>query len=307
MSGNVFYFDWEINLIAWLQENLGGIAVGSSKALSTLGSEVVLTLTILYFYLCVNKKLGRRIFINTITALTFGTRIKNVFKRLRPYMVSEEVECLVPVDTSGDVNDPLIQGYSFPSLHSLNMAVITSSIHSFFKDKISLIIMLVLSFGIAFSRIVTANHFPSDVLTGLAIGFITTFLVNKVTRKYALKHIYLAILIINATGFLYCDSNDFFSAYGLMLGFFIADLYQEKYVNFKNTNNTLRGIIRIIFAGLIFLGISGGLKAGFNYLNVTNTVIINVYRTFRYCLSTFVVIALYPRIFVKNLFKFNEK
>ena len=32
-------------------------------------------------------------------------------------------------------------------------------------------------------------------------------------------------------------SNDFFSSYGIIIGFFIADLFENKYVNFEKTDN----------------------------------------------------------------------
>ena len=41
MNGNIFYMDWEVSLIEWLQKNLGDAGIAVSKALSTIGGETI--------------------------------------------------------------------------------------------------------------------------------------------------------------------------------------------------------------------------------------------------------------------------
>ena len=48
-----------------------------------------------------------------------------------------------------------------------------------------------------------------------------------------------------------------------MSGFFFADMFDEKYVNFKETHNPLRIIVRIIFGLLIFLVMVEGIKENY--------------------------------------------
>ena len=37
--GNVFYFDWEVSLIEWLQQNMGTAGTYAAKIASVIGGE----------------------------------------------------------------------------------------------------------------------------------------------------------------------------------------------------------------------------------------------------------------------------
>ena len=45
--GNVFYFDWEVDLIEWLQQNMGKIGETASKIFSFIGGETISLLLII--------------------------------------------------------------------------------------------------------------------------------------------------------------------------------------------------------------------------------------------------------------------
>lgn len=304
--GNIFYFQWEIAFIKWMQYNAQDFVIFISKLFSILGSEVVLTVMVMLVYLALDKNLGRNVMINAVVALGLGCVIKSSFRRLRPYFVTDEVKCLVPVDSSGDVFDIAVQGYSFPSLHSLNASCITGSLYKFTQKKGWLIFAIIVTIGIGLTRIVTANHFPTDVLVGWIIGLAGIELIPALINKLGKNKFYILVMLVYLSCFTFCRANDFYSAYGIMSGFFFADMFDEKYVNFKQTHNPLRIIVRLLFGMIIFLIMVEGVKIIIPSSIPDGSFVSFVIRAIRYGLGVFVSLGLYPKLFEKNIFKFKD-
>ena len=115
------------------------------------------------------------------------------------------------------------------------------------------------------------------------------------------------IVLITSSGFFFVTSYDFYSTYGILVGFIIADLYEEKYVKFKNTKNILRGIVRIAVAGIIFLSVAEGIKMCIPASILESNVLLERFiRVFRYILGTFVTVGVYPKVFKYNLLKMKD-
>lgn len=304
MESYSFYFDFEISLIKFLQTFSPSLAIILSKICNIIGGEIVVASFLLCFYLCFDKDLGRKVFINALSALVLGSELKNIVKRTRPYFVSDEVKCLIPVDASYDIYDLAGQGYSFPSLHTVNVVTIFGSLTRMYKKKSILIVTIIISFFVGLSRIITANHFPTDVLFGALIGIVVIFLFDYLQEKLEKKKLYLCLFLFFSLGFIFCKSIDYFSSFGVMSGFFVADLFDEKYVNFKNTRNAVKIILRLILAAISFLSISELLKLVF----VDNGDFISfVLRWIRYFIATFVTGGLCPILYNKNIFKLDDK
>ena len=53
--GNSFYFDWEVDLIEWLQQTLGAAGGTVSKLFSFLGGETVSLLLLIILLFCYKK------------------------------------------------------------------------------------------------------------------------------------------------------------------------------------------------------------------------------------------------------------
>lgn len=85
-------------------------------------------------------------------------RIKRRFLRLRPYAADAELECLAP---------PLDR-YSFPSGHTMTLAGVVVPLvvfwHAAWPTGVAMGLCL------AWSRLATAHHYPSDILAGALLG-----------------------------------------------------------------------------------------------------------------------------------------
>ena len=98
--GNAFQFDWEIKLMSCLQNLIcnNQLLVYLFYIITQLGSAVLIVCIIAFLYLAYDKNIGRKIAINAIFASVFNSLIKNIFLRIRPYVINDSIECLFAVE-----------------------------------------------------------------------------------------------------------------------------------------------------------------------------------------------------------------
>ena len=296
--GNVFYFEWEPTLMVWLQDVLGNVGVTLSSFVTMLGEETVMVAILGFIYWCYDKKLGVYAATNLMVGMVANPMIKNVFLRLRPYMVHEQVMCLKPVH-DGDLYDPLLQGYSFPSGHTSNSSTMYFSLPIYEKKKWLVIVGLLVPFMIGLSRVFLGVHYPTDVMAGWLLGAsvvtIMTILQKKIKTKWKL---YLLITVLCIPGCFYCTSNDYFTSLGMMLGFFASSLFEEKYVKFENTKDSKKKICRVACGLVVFLVMNVLLKALFGIIEMEEMRLF--LRVARYAILVFVTMGLYPLLFDRS-------
>lgn len=308
MIGNTFQFAWEISLIEWCQNNLPSFVIEIAKVATNLGDVIFCVGILGFLYLCYDKKAGKRVLFNVIVSLMINGEIKNIVKRRRPYFDNEGIKCLKIVDADYDLYDIEKQGFSFPSMHSSNITTISGSLYENYRKKALFIIAVAISSIVGVSRFVLGCHYPTDVLCGWGLGLFATIFLSKLQDKLSDKAAYLFMFVLGIIGMFYCKSTDFFSAYGIAIGFIISTYIDSKYINFKNTRNIIKMVIRLIVAFGIFIGISEGLKIPFSEeILDASTLFAYCYRIFRYALATFVGMGLTPAIYKYNILKLDDK
>lgn len=123
-------------------------------------------LLLLFFYLFIRKdrRLSIRVSAIALSSLAIKQLLKNIFQRLRP-----ETPLLEQV-----------RGFSFPSGHALFAVtffglliyIAWREFKNIWVRTIAILICSILIFLISLSRIYLRVHYASDVIAGLAIGFI---------------------------------------------------------------------------------------------------------------------------------------
>ena len=297
--GNTFFFSWEPALMVWLQSHLGTFGLTLAKVFSLFGEEMVTILVLGVCYWGVHKELGKFIGRNACVAMMANPMIKNVFLRLRPYMVCPEVKCLKPVDPSADLMDVAAQGYSFPSGHSSGSVANFTSIGVFLKKKWATVIAVLIPLLVGVSRFCVGVHFPTDVLFGWGLGLFVILVVPYFEKKFEKRWVfYLVLLLLAVPGWFYCKTNDFYSSFGMTVGFFAGDLFEERYVRFKNTRNIGKIVLRILCGGAIYFGLNYLLKLPFSSAFLSSeTFLAHLVRALRYGVILFILTALYPLCF----------
>ena len=302
-TGTIFYFDWEMRLMEWLQAHIGSSGFGFwlISNLSAFGEQLLLVAIMGFLYWGLNKEFGKYIGVNVLAANVWNPMIKNLVLRLRPYFVKEyNVKLLRLIDESADPMDVAAQGYSFPSGHSANAVTVYGSLAAHEKKrKILWILAVVLPLLVGFSRVSVGAHYPTDVLCGWLLGAIIVALIPLLREKIKNRWLFYGILLLTAVpGFFFCTSNDYYSSFGMLLGFILAEPFEEKFVKFENTKNIFRCILRTIGGGLIYFGLNTVLKLPFPKALLEEAGLVSqLIRMFRYAVIIFVVIGVYPMLF----------
>lgn len=306
MIGNTFYFGWEIQLIIFLQTYFIYLTP-FAKVFSYFGDQIVTILVAGFVYWCYDKKLGKILCLTVGMGSILNPMVKNIFLRRRPYFDNAMIKCLNPAESEFAVNDVLGQGFSLPSLHATNSVTLYGTLAFYLKKNWITVLAIVLILLIGISRFFIGVHYPTDILAGWIIGFaLILFIYFLNSRIKETWKICLILIIIGCIGLIYCRSADYFRGLGIVIGFSIAILIEEKYVNFKNTRSIPRSVLRLIGGLTVFLVITLICKAIFPD---GNTYIAFGFRVLRYTISLIFAMALYPLIFEKfdKYFKEDDK
>ena len=278
---------------------MGAFGASLASFISAFGEELACVAVIGFLYWCYDKRFGRFVGLNVLIGIVLNPMIKNVFVRRRPYFDSPEIKCLKPVDKSADIYNIAAQEYSFPSGHSVNAVAVYGSAAVFGKKKYLAVIAVVLSLLIGVSRFCLGVHYPTDVLAGWLLGLVIIIAVSRLQRRFNDPRLFYGLLLlITLPGFFYCKSADYYSGYGMLLGFVLGVQAEQKFVNFDNTRNPLRSVLRVLGGVAVFFGLNTLLKMPFSsdFLN-SGTVPAFLVRTLRYALVIFADIAVYPLLF----------
>ena len=303
--GNVFYFSWEPALMIMLQHAMGSAGGAVASFLTLFGEETILILILGFLYWCYDKELGRTIGISILAGTCINPMIKCIVLRIRPYMVHPEIICLKPVDSGADIFVISAQGYSFPSGHSMNAAIMYGSLPVCIKERSGQVpavfkaAAFLLPLLVGFSRVLLGNHYPTDVLFGWLCGALVIFIYAKL--RCMVKHewqLWIGTAFCAAPGLFYCRTADYFTAFGLLLGFIAAMFFEQRFVGFRPTRQPLRILIRVIGGLIVYLILNTALKLPFSPEFLSSGTLAALFvRLVRYMIVAFAMLGLYPLLF----------
>ena len=299
--GNIFYFDWEVHFMEWLQSFENPVVTAIATFFSMFGEEIFLIGIIGFAYWCWDKEKAKPISLSLLFSLSVCVQIKGLAVRRRPYMDNSTIKCIRPAHSGKDVMSTVLQGYSCPSAHSALSSTTFGALAYWFRRKLFLVIAFVIPFFVGFSRIYFGVHYPTDVIGGWLVGIVSVFLIswlyNKLTNK---RWIFVLIMVMTLTGLLYCRDSEYFTLLGLTLGFNLGYMFEQKFVQFENTRSILKSISRILGGIILFFLLSFVLKLPFSseFLEEVSWFAFIV-RTIRYTIVAFLIIGVYPKIFDK--------
>ena len=295
----IFPSDYEAGLIITIQQLIGKwpFLKGLFQFFTFFGEPVFAVAVIGFIYWGYKKEWGRYLILCVMTTQIFNNMLKNIFLRPRPYMEYEEIQCLKAPESGGDIYDPVVQGYSFPSGHSSCASSFAASLNMHKKDKRLRILSCTVAVLVGVSRFALGVHYPSDVLCGFLLGILSVLLIDFLFHKMKIEELYLLIALIGIAGTFFCRSEDYFSVFGISLGFMSGERYEKRYIGFENTEDIKKMILRTIIGGIFFLSCSFLLKQIFSSFSIKQDIIVLLLRSLRYGVASFVVMGLYPYLF----------
>ena len=265
-----------------------------------LGEETVFMVLGLFILWCVDKKWGFRFLLAGMVGSVVNQLLKAIFLIPRPWVLDPEFTIVESAREAAT-------GYSFPSGHSSGSVANYTSIGAFLKKKWAWAVGILIPLLVGLSRFCVGVHFPTDVLFGWALGLSVVLLAPFFQKKFEKRWVfYLIILLLAVPGWFYCKTNDFYTSYGMMVGFFAGDLFEEKYVKFKNTKCWWKMILRVLGGGAVYFALNALLKMPFSssFLHA-GTFLSYLVRAIRYAVILFVDVAIYPLCF--DRIKFGKK
>ena len=301
--GNTFYFEWEVALQQWLQGMIDSeIGIAIVSFITMFGEELVMIAILGFLYWCYDKKFGKFVGLNILIGTVANPMLKNLAFRRRPYFDHAGIKILKPVDASADIYNIAAQGYSFPSGHTTNSTVTYTSLAMYKKNnKVLWVIAVVLPFLVGLSRVMLGAHYVTDVLCGWVVGtglmLLFSYLQTHVKNE---NHLHLIVALCCLPGVFYCQTEDFFTGYGMLLGYILAVPFEKKFVNFKETRSVIGSVLRVVGGGALYFALNKLLKMPFpEELLESATMPSFLIRMVRYATIVFILIGVYPMLFDK--------
>jgi len=288
---------FELDVLIWLEGIRTDFLNSLFEFITILGEHTLLLIILLIIYFAYDKRLANKFFFIIATSLCFNGIIKNIVKMPRPW-TTEKVSCVRPETATG---------YSFPSGHTQNMATYGTAFALKIKKHWFSIVMASLILVVAFSRMYLGAHYPSDVIVGVILGIVFSvlgnYLYDKVADTNKLFIITIFLMVPFALFFLINPDSqfvDFYKLYGLLIGVFMAGLFEKKFVSFDYKQVLWKKIFRVILGLIIALLAKEGLKVLFGLFAYSNSVIgILIFNFIRYFLIAFITLGIYPLLFKK--------
>lgn len=310
-------YDWGLNVISWVQQFQSPFLTLLMKGISLGGDPVFYFGLVPFLYWCIDSKNGFSLGLSIIFAGALNGAIKEVLQVPRPF-----------------IRDPSVffvkeSGFSTPSGHAQGSAsfypVFAARMMGTKKYKkchlggkcgskkiplcliFKLIVAVVMPLLIGFSRIYLGVHYPSDVLIGLTLGFLTAagmmLFWNPVAKiiggwRCSLQILLVAVIVFVLNHF----SGSHTSLSGALGGFCLGRIFWHRRGNLWDASGGwLHRIVRLplglVVTGLVF-ALIGGVK--FILIQLLPTMDLEVLLKFiQFACTGFTMIYICPLLFMR--------
>ena len=243
-------------------------------------------------YLAYNKDWGKFTLLSLGVAGVCCEFVKVTVARLRPYAAVDTIKCIRANVADQNPLDFKIQGYSFPSGHTMMATNLFLAIPIYVRNIQYIAIGLVGVFIVALSRVGLGVHFPTDTIAGFIIALAIILILSRIYDKIENRaYLYLAIIALSLIGVLLCPEISYIKYVALALGISLGFLVEEKYVNFENPKSKRDAIVRLVGAVILFVLLFVLIPKFAGNTDLVKCIV--------HSLCTFIMLAIYPLAFKK--------
>lgn len=164
--------NWEFRFMKYIDRHINNAVLDKifrlCSALANYGIFFIICIGIMFLNQNTRKMAMVTAVSMTFSAILINVILKPLFSRQRPFLVDESIEPLIkrPIDMS------------FPSGHT--SAAFTFATAVYLQSRPPGIISYIFAVLVGMSRIYLQVHYPTDVITGAAVGIFVSGIVNKV-------------------------------------------------------------------------------------------------------------------------------
>ena len=267
-------YDWGLEVICWMQQFQSPFLTLIMQVISFFSTPAFYFGVILLLYWCLDSRAGFKLGVAIIFSGALNTAIKEVLQVPRPYIRDSSV---FVVEESG---------FSTPSGHSQGSATFYPLFAKFVlgarkcrhcklgkkcggRRKLPLCVLVRLCVAVGFplligvSRIYLGVHYPSDVLLGLTLGFLTSVGIilfwKPVAKIVSSWRVSLQVLLVAAVVFLLNHfSGSHTSLNGALFGFLVGRIFWNKKALFWDAEGTpVQRLLRLP-VGLVVTAVTFG-------------------------------------------------
>ncbi len=286
------------------------------KIITYLGEPIVFIVMVAVLFFVYDKRFAKNLALSLLFITYLNEFFKNIFMDTRPATNIDPGEV-----TAENPAGLIMTSYGFPSSHTSTSIATWGYIGYNFRKRLYIVIILgIIMFLVAISRMIIGVHDLQDVIGGFSIGLVV-LLVFIYLEPYGTKQfnalnlpIKLIVIVVASLGLFllgiflfptsgtellpnpksFSDAGYFAQVGGVFLGFGIAYVLEGEYVKYEPSKLDLKWKIINLLIGLVILFVV------FFTLEAVKELIDSVfYRFARYAIIGFILGYLAPLLFVK--------
>ena len=287
-----FYFQWEVFLILFIQSYFPDFIIKFFEIIADVVSKYVLAFIFISIYLVYNKDWGKFTLLSLGIAGVCCEFVKVTVARLRPYALVDKINCIYANVPGQNPLDFKIQGYSFPSGHTMLATNLFMAVPIYARNILYASIGFIGVLIVALSRVGLGVHFPTDTIAGFIIALVIILILSRIYDMIEYrKYLYFGIIILSLVGIVFCPVISYIKYVALVFGISFGFFVEEKYVNFENPKSRRDAIVRFVGAIILFVLLFVLIP---KFVGKTD-----LFDCIKYSLFTFIILAIYPLAFKK--------
>ena len=222
------------------------------QAVTALGEETVVAAVVALVYLCFSRRTGEQALLTVLTASCLATCVKGAVRRVRPFAAGT----VTRVETDGFLVSTmdLDADMSFPSGHATATGAFLSALSPRTRKTAVCILSVLAALLVGCSRLYLGVHYPSDVLTGLALGFLCALVWQIVYTRFYGARLYLfalfALLMLLPLLFTRTATDSMFRIAALAAGTAAGLLFEDAAARLPEAHGWKMRVLRLFVTAL---------------------------------------------------------
>lgn len=237
----------QVEIIKFIQTIISPFWDAFFQIVTMTGEEFFYIIVAAIIFWCINKEFGYKLGFAILTSAFINTALKDMINSTRPIGVAGVRSLRVQTAT----------GQSFPSGHTQGSTTFWVSCIIKIKRKWIYIVGISIIFLVAISRLYLGLHYPIDVIAGIVVGLIWTFISNYIFEYARLtkKPLVLMIIVVPMLiGMIFFREKNYYTIAGTVLGFVIGYMLESKYVQYEVRSTIEMQLIKLVIGlGILIL------------------------------------------------------